>query len=142
MVEVLSDLGLYAFTGGNPPDLAELETRYGYQVAGPPSGDEVWHNWILRLVESNVAIGFVQATVEERGADIAWLVATEWQGRGLGTEAAAAMCEWLSEHGVGKFTAHIHPNNEASARVAAAVGLRSTGTIDSDGEIVWSSVQE
>jgi RimJ/RimL family protein N-acetyltransferase len=142
MVGVLSDAGLYAYTGGSPPDLVELQTRYGQQVAGPPSGHQVWHNWILRLVGSNVAIGFVQATVEYGSADVAWLVAPEWQGRGFGTEAAAAMCEWLSRHGARKLTAHIHPNNDASARVAAAVGLRPTGTIDSEGETVWSSVAE
>jgi RimJ/RimL family protein N-acetyltransferase len=139
MVEVLSDIGLYAYTGGGPPDLEELQSRYSYQVAGPPSGRQVWHNWILRLVESDVAIGFVQATVETGSADVAWLVAPEWQGRGLGTEAAAAMCAWLTERGVEEFTAHIHPSNEASARVASKVGLRPTGTIDSEGEVIWSA---
>lgn len=139
MVEVLSDTGLYAYTGGSPPDLEELQSRYSHQVAGPPSGRQVWHNWILRLVESDVAIGFVQATVENGSADVAWLVAPEWQGRGLGTEAAAAMCAWLAAHGVDEFIAHIHPNNEASARVASTVGLRPTGTLDDEGEVIWSS---
>jgi RimJ/RimL family protein N-acetyltransferase len=139
MVEVLSDIGLYEYTGGSPPDLEELQSRYSYQVAGPPSGRQVWHNWILRLVESDVAIGFVQATVEDGSADVAWLVAPEWQGRGFGTEAAAAMCAWLAERGVERFTAHIHRNNEASARVASTVGLRPTGAIDDEGEVIWSS---
>ena len=56
MVEVLADPTLYAFTGGEPPTLAELEQRYARQVAGQaarvrsgatgssaaPSIDEPW----------------------------------------------------------------------------------------------------
>jgi len=139
MVEVLSDNGLYAYTGGSPPDLEELRSRYGYQVAGPSSGRQTWHNWILRLAGSGMAIGFVQATVEGRSADVAWLVGWAWQGRGFGTEAAAAMCAWLAERGVETFTAHIHPDNQASARLAGALGLRPTGAVDDEGEQIWSS---
>lgn len=139
MVEVLSDGGLFAHTGGSPPDLEELRSRYGHQVGGPPSGGQLWHNWIIRLIDSGVAIGFVQATVEDGSADVAWLVAPRWQGLGLGTEAAAAMCAWLAAGGVEELTAHIHPRNEPSGRVAAKVGLRPTAIIDDEGEVVWSS---
>ena len=34
MAEVLADLDLYVFTGGEPPTLGELETRYAWQVKG------------------------------------------------------------------------------------------------------------
>ena len=99
MVSVIEDDQLYGFTGGRPPTLAELEERYRVQSAGSPSGGETWHNWIIRLVEDGVAVGFVQATVTNEEAEIAWLVGVDWQGQGLATEAATAMIEWLAATG-------------------------------------------
>jgi RimJ/RimL family protein N-acetyltransferase len=138
MVGVLADSSLYSFTGGSAPDIEVLHDRYRAQVSGPAAGDEIWHNWIIRLGESAGAIGFVQATVRGDGADIAWVVAPAWQRRGYATEAARAMCEWLLGTGVAVLTAHIHPDHTASNGVAAAVGLHSTGARD-DGEVIWQS---
>jgi RimJ/RimL family protein N-acetyltransferase len=139
MVDLLSDRELYAFTGGTPPSLEELESQYRAQVAGPLTGDEVWHNWILRLAESGRAVGFVQATVAGDAADVAWVVGVRWQGQGIAIEAANAMCEWLAAHRVRRLTAHIHPEHAVSGSVAAAVGLQPTGEVDADGELVWAS---
>ena len=86
------------------------------------------------------AVGFVQATVTDDGADLAWVVGVEWQGQGLAVEAATAMREWLTGDGVGLFTAHVHPDHAASQGVAAAIGLRATGRLDDEGEGVWESV--
>ena len=139
MVDVLASRDLYRFTGGGPPSLQDLESRYRGHVAGPASSGEVWHNWVLRLRESDRAVGFVQTTVTGDTADVAWLVDTNWQGRGFATEAAIEMCRWLSEAGIGSLTAHIHPEHVVSERVAVAAGLRRTAEVDADGEIVWAS---
>lgn len=139
MVAVLADSDLYVFTEGNPPSITELEAQYTYQVAGPSSGEEVWHNWIIRPVETGMAVGFVQATATGDTADIAWVVGVEWQSRGFASEAASAMCEWLASLGVERFTAHIHPGHLASQRVAASLGLEATQDVDGDGEVVWAS---
>lgn len=82
----------------------------------------------------------MQATVIGDSADVAWLVGTTWQGQGFATEAAAAMCSWLATEGIAHFSAHIHPEHAASAKVATAIGLRPTDDVDSDGEIVWVSL--
>lgn len=140
MVEVLTNRDLYLFTGGDPPDLAGLEAQYKAQVTGPSSGEEVWHNWIIRPKDTREAVGFVQATVTGDSADVAWVVGVEWQGSGYGSEAASAMCEWLAAQGVEKVTAHIHPGHVASQRVAASLRLQATDEIDEDGEVVWASV--
>ena len=137
MVEVLADQSLYDFTGGMPPGLPELQARYLAQIAGPTAGGEVWHNWIIRLATSGSALGFVQATILGDQADLAWLVAVAEQGKGIATEAAMAMCEWLIESGTGALMAHIHPEHAASGKVASALGLMPTANIDSDGEIIW-----
>ena len=139
MVEVLADGNLYTFTGGDPPNLPDLRSQYESQVAGPSSGEAVWHNWIIRPDDTGAAVGLVQATVTGDFADVAWVVGVVWQGRGYASEAASAMCEWLAAQGVEKVTAHIHPGHVASQRVAASLGLQATDEIDSDGEVVWAS---
>jgi RimJ/RimL family protein N-acetyltransferase len=136
MVSVLADPSLYGFTGGEPPAVAELEERYRFQTAGSPREGETWHNWIIRL--DGTAIGFVQATVVEGSADLAWVVGSDWQGSGYATEAARAMLDWLRGGGVTGFTAHIHPEHVASQGVAARLGLEATDQVDDDGETIWA----
>ena len=136
MVDVLADPALYSFTGGTPPTLAELEERYRHQTAGALRDGEVWHNWILRL--AGTPIGFVQATVIDEAADLAWVVGTPWQGSGFATEASRAVRDWLADHGATRFSAHIHPDHGASGSIAAKLGLRPAGELDEDGESIWS----
>lgn len=135
---MLSAPELYRFTGGTPPTLAELQRRFEAQSAGSPEPGVTWHNWIIRLVEGRVAVGFVQATVSADTADIAWLVGVPWQRQGIATEATLAMCDWLAGQGVQRFVAHIHPDHVASTRVAEAAGLAPTDRFDADGEAIWT----
>ena len=138
MVGVPADPALYAFTGGEPPTLVTLEARYLAQVAGSPDDDEQWHNWIVRTLDTDEAIGYVQATVTGRGqaADVAWVTGSAWQGRGYAAEAARAMVAWLREAGVAVVTAHVHPDHAASASVARKAGFTLTDEVE-DGERVW-----
>ncbi len=146
MVAVLADPGLYAFTGGEPPSLAELRARYERQAVGHSAdGTETWHNWIVRLRPGGEMVGFVQATITGEGsgrsADVAWVIGVPWQGRGYASEAAGALVRSLAESGVGTITAHIHPDHVASASVARAAGLRRTEELE-DGEAVWRAGDE
>lgn len=138
MVEVLADPVLYAFTGGDPPDLPDLDARYRAWAAGSPRASEAWLNWIVRLGVGGPAIGHLQATVvdDAQAADIAWLIGTEWQGRGYASEAARALVRWLEGRGVAEITAHIHEDHAASGRVATAAGLAPTAEVQA-GEVVW-----
>ena len=135
MADVLSDPGLYTFTGGEPPSRDQLAERYRFQLAGAPPG-ETWHNWIIRL--EGAALGYVQATVTGAQADLAWVVGVPWQGRGYAREAATAMRDCLAGRGVTAFSAHVHPEHEASQRVAASLGLRPSGRLDAEGEMIWT----
>lgn len=147
MLDVLADPDLYRFTGGQPPTLAELESRYCAQATGSGNPDELWLNWIVRHDVAQPSapqpVGFVQATVARSttdaglAADVAWLIGTEWQGRGFAREAAIALCTWLHHAGVDRISAHVHPDHSASAAVARACGMEPTGTVDADGEAVW-----
>jgi RimJ/RimL family protein N-acetyltransferase len=142
MADVLGHQRLYEFTGGEPPTVEQLELRYGAQVAGSSNPAEVWHNWIVRLVDSGVAVGYVQATVMGTSADVAWVIGVDWQHRGIAREASMAMCRWLHDAGVDRITAHIHPDHAASSAIAEACGLQRTTVIDDDGEVVWESADQ
>ena len=139
MVDVLSDAGLYAFTGGSPPSRTALEQRYARQVAGSGDPAQAWHNWVVRLGADGPAVGYVQATIGpvEGMAELAWVVGTPWQGRGLAREAAALVLAHLRTRGdVTRVVAHVHPDNVASQRVSASLGLVPTALLV-DGEVEW-----
>jgi len=140
MVAVLGDPALHEFTGGRPATLDELRGRYTSWASGSGSSDELWLNWVVRRRIDSAAVGAVQATVlrpdKVPTSDVAWTVGIGWQGHGYATEAAVALVQWLFECGSETVIAHIHPDHSASARVAAATGLRPTDRLV-DGEIEW-----
>jgi RimJ/RimL family protein N-acetyltransferase len=139
MVRVFGDPALHAFTGGDPPALGALRTRFERLVVGRSAdGSQIWHNWIARRRPDGTAVGTVQATVEAGAprADIAWVIGVPWQGLGYASEAAEALVGWLVKAGITTITAHIHPDHRASAAVATRAGLRPTNET-TDGERVW-----
>ncbi|MGA4545932.1 GNAT family N-acetyltransferase [Uniformispora flossi] len=138
MAVVLADPGLHAYIGGTPESPEELRVRYRRLVAGSPEPRISWLNWIVRLRDEGCAAGFVQATVEGPSltAEVAWVVGTPWQGRGIAREAAVGLVGRLGELGVRTVVAHIHPEHRASAAVAEAAGLSATEVVE-DGEVRW-----
>ncbi|MGW3206026.1 GNAT family N-acetyltransferase [Streptomyces sp. NPDC001135] len=140
MAEVLSDPALHVFIGGAPHSPRSLRSRYERLTAGSPDPSRTWWNWVVRLREEDCLTGTVQATLAaaEGGctAEIAWVVGTRWQGRGIATEAARALVAWLQDQDVRVIRALIHPEHRASAAVAAAAGLAPTSHWH-EGEIRW-----
>ena len=139
MITVLDDARMYEFTGGRPPSLDQLRERYRRLAVGQSAdGSQQWLNWIVRLAADDVAVGVMQATVVAAGtaADVAWEVGVPWQGLGIASEAAGAVVEWLLAQGVDAITACIHPDHQASGRVAERAGLSPTSE-HVDGETVW-----
>jgi RimJ/RimL family protein N-acetyltransferase len=133
MAEVLSDPVLHTFIGGTPDTQEALRSRYERMTAGSPDPAVSWLNWVIRLPAEDCLTGTVQATVSGADAEIAWVVGTPWQGRGIATEAVRGLVDWLP---VRTIIAHIHPDHRASAAVATAAGLAPTDERH-DGEIRW-----
>ncbi|WP_049568607.1 GNAT family N-acetyltransferase [Streptomyces sp. SBT349] len=140
MAAVLSDPALHTFIGGTPDTPGALRSRYQRMTAGSPDPAVSWLNWVIRLREESCLTGTVQATIGPgapgRTAEIAWVVGTPWQGRGIATEAARGLVDWLTRQPVRTILAHIHPDHRASAAVATAAGLTPSGEWD-EGEIRW-----
>jgi RimJ/RimL family protein N-acetyltransferase len=140
MAAVLADPDLYTFTGGSPPTALALRARYDRWLAGSADPAVSWCNWVIRLHSPACLAGTVQATISTGGdqpaAEVAWVVGTRWQGRGIATEAARALIAWLRRQSVRTVVAHVHPGHDASAAVAAAAGLAPTGRWQ-DGERRW-----
>ncbi|MFI0737237.1 GNAT family N-acetyltransferase [Streptomyces sp. NPDC021100] len=140
MAVVLSDPALYAFIGGTPDSPRALRSRYRRMMSGSPDPAVSWLNWVIRFRDEPCLTGTVQATVTASGsgrnAEIAWVVGTPWQGRGIATEAARGLVDWLGRQSVRTVIAHVHPEHRASAAVAAAAGLVPTDEWH-EGEIRW-----
>ncbi len=107
MAPLLDDPGLHTYIGGRPATLAQLQERYRRQVVGrSPAGSQLWLNWVARRREDARAVGTVQATVTDGAAgqdgptaEVAWVVATAYQGQGYAREAAQVMVTWLRAQG-------------------------------------------
>jgi len=143
LAPVLDDVSLHRFTGGAPESLEELRARLQRQSRGrSPDGRSRWLNWVVRERSTGRAVGTIQATVSESGpgpvAELAWVIGTAYQRRGLAKEAVALMSAWLRERGVSRLRANIHPDHAASMAVARSVGLAPTDVVV-DGEIRWES---
>lgn len=136
MAEVLADPALHTFTGGTPLTPEALRARYHRLVAGSSDPAVRWLNWVIRLRDEERLSGTVQATVADATAEIAWVVGTPWQGRGIAREAARGLVTWLRTQRVHTVIAHVHPDHHASAAVAASAGLTATGEVH-DGEVRW-----
>jgi RimJ/RimL family protein N-acetyltransferase len=133
MTVVLADPALHTFIGGAPSTVDRLRSRYRRLIAGSPDPAVTWLNWVVSL--DGRLTGTVQATLGPGPtAEIAWVVGTSWQGRGIAKEAAKALVEWLGRQSVRTVVAHVHPDNHASVAVAEAAGLVATDE-EQDGEI-------
>ncbi|MGW6023673.1 GNAT family N-acetyltransferase [Streptomyces sp. NPDC055099] len=148
MAVALSDEALHTFIGGSPDDAHALRARYRRMTAGSPDPAVSWCNWVLRLRDEECLVGTVQATVVPAGAggelvaEIAWVVGTPWQGRGIAVEAARGLAAWLAGNpAVRGIIAHVHPDHRASAAVARAAGLTPTDEWQ-DGEVKWLRTPE
>ncbi len=127
MFPLLGDPALYEFLPLDPPVSVEaLAQRYERLSRGfPVSGDEVWLNWIIRERESEVTIGYVQATIyEDMSCELSVLIIPELWAKGFATEACRAVLPtlWL-EFGVERLEAVVDDRNLAAAVVAERLGF-------------------
>jgi RimJ/RimL family protein N-acetyltransferase len=142
MFAVVSDPCSYEFISKKAPGSPlELEERYRHQEKRiSPDGSELWLNWIVREVKSNVAMGFVQASAkkDDPKAQIGYLFHPQFWGKGYAFEALSQMCRLLSlNHKITFVWASIDPRNERSIKLMERLGFaRSSIEPSEPGDIV------
>ena len=125
MFVVLSDPGLYEYENEPPASVEWLRERFArLERRQSADGTQRWLNWVVRLRKDG-SIGYVQATVFPTGrAAIAYVLASEYWGRGLAAEACQGMIAELAEHyGVVTVFAIFKRRNARSARLLARLGF-------------------
>lgn len=119
MFGVLSDPAIYIYENEPPPSVEWLRERFRkLETRGSADGTEQWLNWVIRLPTSAL-IGYVQATVEANGtATIAYVLSSPYWGRGLASEAVAAMiAELVAQYNVQHLFASLKQANQRSLRL-------------------------
>jgi RimJ/RimL family protein N-acetyltransferase len=137
--DVLEDPILHRHIGGDHRSRADWAAQLQiWSTRASPDGRQQWLNWAVGLLDDGTVIGWLQATVEDGHADIAFVIGMAWQGHGYAIEAAGAVVAHLLRHGVLRVGASIAPANRPSQSVVARLGFTRTGETDDDGEERWA----
>jgi [ribosomal protein S5]-alanine N-acetyltransferase len=114
----LSDPELYRFLMERPPVSVEwLRQRYErLSTRQSDDGRERWWNWVMRLTGGEF-VGYVQATIREGEAEIAYVVFRPYWRRGLAGEAVGEMIRELVSVGVTSICACTDRGNSKSRRM-------------------------
>ena len=127
------DHELFTFLPNDPPLLSKLEDQYSFwEGRVSPDGSEYWLNYVVFLLSSGEFIGTLQAGVhrDTKEASIAYVIASQFQGVGLGTEMTQALVEHLkSSYGVRCIKAWIDTRNIASIRLVQKLGMSQVDLI-------------
>jgi len=127
MWSVLTDRRIYDFLDTEPPtSLAALAARFRQLEANrSPDGQELWLNWIVQT-KGGCCIGYVQATIySDRSAAVAFVIGSEYWGRGYGREATEAMLQSLIDHySIRSAFATADSRNIPSQRLLQELGFR------------------
>ena len=125
MFELLCDPAIYRFENEAPVSLEWLSTRFSRLESGcSADGPEQWFNWVVALPSGELT-GYVQATLTaDARADIAYVFASRYWGRGLARTAVAAMMAELSQHhGTQTFEAEFKRDNQRSQHLLSSLGF-------------------
>ena len=126
MFRVLSDPAIYEHENEPPASVEWLRERFArLESRRSPDGQEQWLNWVIRLPSSQL-VGYVQATITpDGGAMIAYVLASQHWGKGLGSCAVTAMLSELrARHGVHEVSATLKRSNLRSHRLLHRLGFR------------------
>lgn len=125
MFVVLCDPAIYAHENEPPASVEWLRARFArLEARRSPDGRQRWLNWVLRKADG-ATIGYVQATVlADRAAYVAYVLGSAYWGRGLASEATAAVLDELAaSYRVSEFLAVLKRDNRRSLRLLERHGF-------------------
>jgi RimJ/RimL family protein N-acetyltransferase len=124
--DVLDDPRVYVYVDdGVAPTFEQLLESFTLMKAGPPEHrkDERWVNYAVRIKDSQIAIGRVEATVIEHRAEVAYLFGADYWGKGYGSESLLWLQHLLqNNYGVSEFWATVTPGNMSSKHLLLKQG--------------------
>ena len=128
-------LCLRLLQAGDAVALREVLDPESVEAAVTQAGDRPLTQWAVVLRDEGAVIGFCGFFVRPvKGTTMGYAILPQYRGRGLATEAAAAVLDWASRHDVDVY-ASIRPPNPASVRVLTKIGMRLVDSyIDADGQ--------
>ena len=127
----LADPAGYRFLPGDPPASADaLRARYDRQVVGrSPDGAEQWLNWVLRGSD-HALVGYTQATIRDRIAQLGYHVFPATWRQGIGTAAVRATLDQLfAMNAADEAHALVDTRNAGSIALMRKLGFRLARTI-------------
>lgn len=140
-----SDLDVFAASFGDPVTAqfvgGVVDRRAAWRMLA--TGVGLWTLtgtgwWAVEEVATGELVGTVGAFVREAPTawlELGWTVVRSRWGQGIAREAARAAASFAFERrGVPRVIAHIDPQNVASVRVSAHLGMRYDGEVDFYGE--------
>ena len=125
MFELLDDAAIYRYLDyPPPPSVDHLRDVYAkLEARASPDGTEIWLNWVVRS-QGHTPVGYVQATISQRTAFVAYMLGRKHWGRGYAQEAMQAMLEHLaSAYGVDCYLATVEVDNQRSIRLLTRLGF-------------------
>jgi [ribosomal protein S5]-alanine N-acetyltransferase len=132
LADALLDPRVYAFISGeHPTTQTELAHKFAKTAAGPPPHfvGETWWNFAVFEIASGTGIGLIEATLIDSRAEVGYMFAPAFWGRGFAFEAL----DWLharlaATDTVTELWATVMPGNERSAHL-----LRRFGYVEHSG---------
>ena len=137
MFELLGDQAIYRYLDYSPP--ASIEYLRGVyarlEARSSPDGSEAWLNWVIRP-RGQWLVGYVQATVaSNRSAHVAYVLASQYWGRGYALRAMQAMLDHLaSAYDVDRCVATVEVENQRSICLLERLGFHLVCANDLQGQ--------
>ncbi len=128
-----SDSRIYEFIPYPPPSTLEaLEERFKkFEEGKSPDGRQIWLNWLVLDKPKNKHVAWLQATVTERVAEIAYVVFPKYWKMGYGYRSVSLMLKYLSSSfSLSKIRATMSVGNFASIALARKIGMKRVDEID------------
>lgn len=119
-------------------NLVQLRERFkSWEVRRSPDGAEQWLNWMVLSRGDERPLGWVQVTIRDHCASIAYAVLPDERGHGVAVEAVTLVTRRLQrDFDIATIEAEIDPANTPSEVVAARAGFGRTDRV-CDAENVW-----
>ncbi len=87
-------------------------------------------SWLITVSESGQAAGIIDFRVTTCRSETGYVLAQPYWGHGYMTEAAGPVVEWMiAQPEIHRVWATVHPENVASQRVLAKVGMAREGVL-------------